>query len=111
MSSTFGKIMTVSAASMLLLVGVANAADATWAQNHPRRAEVNSRLANQNRRIHQQVKAGDLSKSQAATLHRDDHAIRQEERDMARQNGGHITKGEQHVLNQQENGVSQQIGH
>ncbi len=111
MSSTFGKIMTVSAASMLLLVGVANAADATWAQHHPRRAEVNARLANQNRRIHQQVKAGDLSKSQAAALHRDDHAIRQEERDMARQNGGHITKGEQHVLNQQENGVSQQIGH
>lgn len=111
MASSFGKIMAASAASMLLLVATATAADATWAQKHPRRAEVNSRLANQNRRIHQQVKAGDMSKSQAAALHRDDHAIRQEERDMASQNGGHITKSEQHVLNQQENGVSQQIGH
>ena len=88
----------------------ANAADATWAQKHPRRAEVNSRLANQNRRIHKQVKEGEMSKSQAAALHRDDHAIRQEERDMASQNGGHITKSEQKVLNQQENGVSKQIG-
>ena len=52
-----------------------------------------------------------MSKSQAAALHRDDHEIRQEEREMARQNGGHITKSEQRVLNQQENGVSQQIGH
>ena len=111
MSSSIKKIMAASAASMLLLAAAANAADATWAQKHPRRAEVNSRLANQNRRIHHQVKEGEMSKSQAAALHRDDHAIRQEERDMARQNGGHITKSEQHVLNQQENGVSQQIGH
>jgi len=111
MSSSIGKIIAASAASMLLLAAAANAADATWAQKHPRRAEVNSRLANQNRRIHQQVKEGEMSKSQAAALHRNDHAIRQEERDMARQNGGHITKSEQHVLNQQENGVSQQIGH
>jgi len=111
MSSSVGKILAASAASMLLLAAAATAADAAWAQKHPRRAEVNARLANQNRRIHQQVKAGDLSKRQAAALHRDDHAIRHEERDMARQNGGHITKSEQHVLNQQENGVSQQIGH
>jgi hypothetical protein len=111
MSSSIGKFIAASAASMLLLTGAANAADATWAQKHPRRAQVNSRLANQNHRIHQQVKDGDMSKSQAAALHRDDHAIRQEERDMAHQNGGHITKSEQHVLNQQENGVSQQIGH
>jgi len=111
MSSSIGKIITASAASLLLLATAANAADATWAQKHPRRAQVNSRLANQNRRIHQQVKEGEMSKSHAAALHRDDHAIRQEERDMAHQNGGHITKSEQHVLNQQESGVSQQIGH
>jgi hypothetical protein len=29
---------------------------------------------------------------------------------MASQNGGHITRGEQAVLNRQENGVSRQIG-
>jgi hypothetical protein len=51
-----------------------------------------------------------MSPDQAAWLHRNDHQIRQEERDMARQDGGHIAKGEQHVLNQQENHVSHQIG-
>ena len=78
---------------------------------HPRRAEVNHRLENQNRRIHQQVKEGDLTPAQAANLHHEDQQIRQEEHDMASQNGGHITPEEQKVLNQQENAVSQQIGH
>jgi len=71
---------------------------------------VNDRLANQSRRIHQEVKEGDLTKAQAATLHREDHQVRTEERLMASQNGGHITKLEQAALNQQENRISRQIG-
>jgi hypothetical protein len=88
----------------------AAASGANWKKSHPRRAEVNARLANQNRRIHDEVKEGDMSKAKAAKLHREDRQIRQEERDMAAQNGGHITKAEQRVLNQQENKVSKQIG-
>ena len=109
---SIGKLITAASAAVMLITlsGQALSAD-TWAQNHPRRAEVNARLANQNQRIHQQVKSGNMSKGQAAALHRDDHEIRQEERDMARQNGGHITKSEQHTLNQQENAVSRDIGH
>jgi uncharacterized protein HemX len=81
-----------------------------WERSHPRRDQVNDRLARQNVRIHKEVKEGDLTKTQAASLHQQDHQIRQEERDMASQDGGHITKSEQKVLNQQENGVSRQIG-
>jgi hypothetical protein len=81
-----------------------------WNKNHPRRHEVNSRLNNQNKRIHNEVKEGEISKGQAAKMHKEDHQIRQEERSMASQNGGHITKQEQKTLNQQENGVSNQIG-
>ena len=81
-----------------------------WEKTHPRRDQVNDRLANQNRRIHNEVKEGDLTKAQAANLHNEDHQIRQEERTMASQNGGHITKTEQKALNQQENAVSNQIG-
>jgi hypothetical protein len=94
--------------SMAGLVGTASA-ETTWQKNHPRRTQVNHRLNNQNRRIHQDVKDGTLSKSQAANLHHEDHQVRQEERDMASQNGGHITKGEQNVLNGQENKISGQI--
>ena len=54
-------------------------AQTQWERNHPRRDQVNDRP---NQR------------------HREDHAIRQEERDMAKINGGHITQGEQKVLNQ-----------
>lgn len=89
----------------------AQAEETQWQKDHPRRTEVNSRLKNQNARIHNEVKSGQISKGQAAQLHQEDHQIRQEERDMASQNGGHITKSEQRTLNQQENGVSKQIGH
>ena len=104
------KTFTFAAAmiSLAALVGTASA-DTTWQKNHPRREQVNNRLANQNKRIHNDVKNGTLTKNQAAALHNEDHQVRQEERDMASQNGGHITKSEQHVLNQQENGISNQI--
>ena len=91
------------------LAGVAMA-DTTWEKNHPRRDEVNDRLANQNKRIHREVKEGQITKAQAAALHKDDRSIRQEERDMAHLDNGHITKADQHALNQQENTVSKDIG-
>ena len=85
-------------------------AETQWEKNHPRRDQVNDRLEHQNKRINKEVKEGELTKQQAAGLHKEDHQIRQEERDMASQNGGHITKQEQKTLNQQENAVSKQIG-
>jgi hypothetical protein len=94
--------------SLAALTGTASA-ETTWQKNHPRRTQVNHRLANQNKRIHNDVKDGTLSKGQAATLHKDDRQVRQEERDMASQNGGHITKQEQNTLNSQENAISSQI--
>ena len=84
-------------------VSTAFAAETQWQKDHPRRAQVNSRLKNQ-------VKQGDMTKAQAAKLHKDDRQIRKEERAMASQNGGHVTKAEQRSLNQQENAVSRQIG-
>ena len=105
------KILTVAAVTVSL-AGMASTAlaETQWQKDHPRRTEVNKRLANQNRRINKEVKEGEITKGQAKQLHKEDHQIRQEERDMASQNGGHITKSEQKVLNQQENQVSKQIG-
>ncbi|KWC57789.1 hypothetical protein [Burkholderia ubonensis] len=101
--------LAIAATLMSVLTGSAFA-DTPWQKAHPRREEVNQRLANQNRRIHHEVKEGEMSHAQAARLHRDDRQIRQEERDMAAQNGGRLTKPEQRVLNQQENAVSNKIG-
>jgi len=80
-----------------------------WKAEHPRRAEVNHRLHNQNARINEGLKTGKLSSQQAQALHQQDHQLRQEERADAAQNGGHITKTEQAQLNQQENALSGQI--
>ena len=105
------KTLILAAASLAVIAGASSAsADTRWQNRHPRREQVNNRLNNQNRRIHQEVKEGDLTHAQAAALHQDDRQIRREERLMATQDGGHITKADRRVLNQQENGVSRQIG-
>ena len=103
---------TILIAMTLALTGTAfvSSADANWRTNHPRRAEVNARLNNQARRIHQERKEGELSGAQAADLHAEDRGIRAQERFDASHNGGHITKAEQVQLNHEENGVSRQIG-
>ena len=102
-------VATVFAGLIGALTGNAMAAT-QWQKDHPRRTEVNHRLDNQNRRINKEVKEGEITKGQAAKLHKEDRQIRKEERLMASQNGGHITKQEQRTLNQQENAVSRQIG-
>ncbi|MEJ0006542.1 MAG: hypothetical protein WDM77_09295 [Steroidobacteraceae bacterium] len=110
MSHSFRKTMTFAAAVVMLagVVGTASA-ETAWQKSHPRRTQVNHRLHNQNRRIHNDVKNGTMTRGQAAVAHQEDHQVRQEERDMASQNRGHITKPEQRVLNKQENGISSQI--
>ena len=56
------------------------------------------------------MREGEITRSQAHALHKEDRQIRREERTMARENHGHITRAEQTALNQQENAVSRQIG-
>jgi hypothetical protein len=107
-SSTFRVAAVVAALGSLLVGGAASAE--TWDQAHPRRAEVNFRLANQNSRINHEWRSGEIGGAQARKLHREDRFVRNEERFMASQHDGHITRAEQRALNQQENGVSRQIG-
>jgi hypothetical protein len=112
--------MTVTRIRQLALVAAAFAAlglsatsasaETFWQAHHPRRAEVNDRLAYQNFRINREVREGELAPWQARRLHREDFAIRQEERAMASFNHGHITSAEQRALNHQENVVSGRIG-
>jgi hypothetical protein len=108
--SKFLPALAIAALFAFATASTAHAED-KWQKDHPRRTEVNQRLKNQDKRINHEVKDGQISKGQAAALHHDDHQVRQEERDMASQNGGHITKQEQKTLNHQENGISGQIGH
>jgi len=104
------KAVALAAVSALAIGASTSAvAETNWEKHHPRRTEVNDRLAHQNKRINQDVKEGKITPAQAHKLHKEDRQIRHEERAMASQNGGHITKQEQRVLNRQENAVSRQI--
>ena len=103
------KLTALLVAAATFLASAPSFADGTWAARHPRRDEVNDRLANQHARISAGRRDGQLTPGQAHRLRREDHTIRREERTMAAANGGHITRGEQRVLNVQENQVSRQI--
>ncbi|HEY2872289.1 MAG TPA: hypothetical protein VGJ56_10240 [Reyranella sp.] len=108
---SFTKLTLLStAASAVFIVGAVGPSFAAtaWQNSHPRRVEVNHRLGNENHRINQDRRDGELSRGQARQLHRDDHQIRQEERDMAAPDHGHLTRADQRVLNHQENRVNRQ---
>jgi hypothetical protein len=103
------KFLTAVSALAILLLSSSAFAQNNFDATHPRRAEVNQRLANQNARVDTKVADGKMSQHEANKIHREDHAIKQEERADARANGGHITKQEQNQINHQENHVSRQI--
>ena len=106
---TLTQKLAAIAALSIVFAGTASAAT-NWDASHPRRAEVNQRLSNQDHRISQEVREGELSRGEAMRLHRDDHQVRTEERLMASQNGDHITRQKDRALNQQENQLSKRIG-
>ena len=103
------KLLMVAFGAVVALGGAASA-QSTWDQNHPRRDEVNDRLANQNARIHDERAEGEINGRQAHRLHMADRRIRRQERRFAYNHDGHISRAEQHRLNREENGVSHRIG-
>ena len=82
----------------------------THLQNHPRVNQVNRRIDNQEKRITEERKEGDLTKSQAQQDRSNLKAINQEKHDMRKEDNGHLTKADQKALNQQLNSNSKKIG-
>lgn len=82
----------------------------THIKNHPRVNQVNGRIDNQERRIHKEVKEGDITKAQAKQDRQNLKAINQEKKTMRQNDNGHLTKSDQRALNQQLNQNSKNIG-
>jgi len=80
-----------------------------FADQHPRRDEVNSRVGDQRARVEQAVKSGKLTPSQAKQLLANDQAIKQQEHAEVKANGGFLTKSQQRQINQEENANSRLI--
>jgi hypothetical protein len=106
--STMKKAAVAALMTSVILAGGTSFAG-QWQQHHPRRVQVNGRLENQGDRIRNGVRDGQLTRGQAQQLHAEDRDIRDQERLYARDHNGHISKGEDRLLNQQENSESKQI--
>jgi len=96
---------------MIALFGITTTtfAQTRFDNTHPRRAEVNTRLAHQDARINHEVRHGEISRARAERLHREDHSVRNEERRMASRDHGHLTRRDDARLNRRENRVSRRI--
>ena len=103
-------ILTALTLGGFVLVGTGHAED-QWQRNHEGRAEINNRLENQDRRINRGVRDGELSPREAQQLHAEDQGIRNQERQDAEANHGHLTGAERRQLNREENSESRQIHH
>src|SRR5258708_25823377 len=101
--------LAVIVTALGLVACTSQMASAGWAQNHPRRAEVNARLEVQNWRINQALSHGKITPAQASALHAQDQFIRQEERFEAGQNGGLLTPAGHEGIQQHRNSVNPQI--
>ena len=110
------KISIRTALTMLVAATAAAAlstpalAQTPWDMHHPARAHDNARIAHQEQRINQGIRLGRIGPGEAARLRGNLHRIRQEERDMARQDGTHLTPADQAVLTQQLDESSRTIG-
>lgn len=102
--------------TLIVIAGVCAAsaggafADTRWQNHHPRREQVNNRLARQNHRITAERKEGDITGAQAHAMRATDRSIRAQERAYAVGHGGHISRAEQHALNRELNANSGAIG-
>jgi hypothetical protein len=116
MNTTLGKVngtrISLSVGIMVALFMTAIAvidADGAPRNRHPRVRQVNRRFENQQDRIAQGIKSGQLTPREAANLETKETALKNEERIFRLENNGSLTRSEQIKLNKQENNLSAQI--
>jgi len=71
--------------------------------------DINQRKENQQDRIAQGVKSGQLTPSETSRLEHQEAGINKEERGMRAQDNGHLTKTDRKTLHQQQNQESRRI--
>jgi hypothetical protein len=109
--------MLTPAKTLLLALGLCTAlgaASAASAQTpaptaHPRRAEVNMRLAKLEQKVVVARREGRMGPKKAQLIRAEMRTVRAKERLNASRHGGRITKVEQRKLNRTETGIARQI--
>jgi len=121
MTNKIAQSLLILAVGGLMIVGSAAAQAQTQTSNtsgagagqvdpgHPRVNQVNGRETNQQNRIANGVKNGQLTPGQTARLERGEQRLQNnEKKDMAADNG-HLTKQDQRQLNREANHMSKRI--
>jgi len=117
MNNTITKSLLVLAVSGLVTLGSAAAQTSNTSgagagkidPGHPRVNQVNHREANQQKRIANGVKSGQLTPGETRRLERGEQRLQHnEKKDMAKDNG-HLTKQDQRQLNREANHMSKRI--
>jgi len=90
--------------------------DPRFQKNHPRQTEVLKRADRERNRVNNLYKAGKISAQQRDQMLGQIHDVRKEDYSDAKANspngtvrGGFITRGQQGVMNQQENQINREI--
>jgi hypothetical protein len=71
--------------------------------------DINQRKFDQQQRIANGVKSGQLTPGETSHLERQEAGINKEERGMRAQDNGHLTKQDRHTIHQQQNQESRRI--
>lgn len=117
MKNTISKSLAVLAVGGLMFLGASAAQQSNTSgagagqldPGHPRVNQVNGRETNQQNRIANGIKNGQLKPGQAANLEKGEQRLQNnEKRDMAKDNG-HLTKKDQRQLNKEANHMSNKI--
>jgi hypothetical protein len=102
------KLKTIVLLATLAFASFAVAETNTGASMHPRKFGIEQRQRNQQRRIAQGVRNGQLTGRETARLERREAGIERREQRM-RASGGQFTRGERRAIQRQLNGTSRQI--
>jgi len=99
------KAIHVVLATILVSLPAAGLAQTTKYERH----HITQRKADQQGRIAQGVKSGQLTAGETAKLEHQEKGINQEERGMRAEDNGHLTAQDRHTLAQQQNQESARI--
>jgi len=80
------------------------------AKKHPRVHQVNKRIVNQQKRIIEERKEGEMTKAEAKEARKNLSEINMQKKVMRQEHNGHLTKKDQKELNKELNKNSKEIG-
>ena len=97
------KIANIAAAAALLV------STAAFAQTPESNRTINQRKYDQQQRIGQGVRSGQLTPGETAHLEHQERALNREERNMRAADNGHLTRSDRRTLHSQQNQESRRI--